>query len=189
MKKILLLILFILFNCKDSNQNFNNLKPSKKPQPTKIKYGKKFFDYNKLDHYHIDREDDSVLDLYENQNKSTLDKFKYEVITGETPNTINDLKFLKFIEKIGYSKKYIDPSNFEILDKIFVEKPEENMTVASCIPIFRDILIFKKNEKVTGMMKICFSCHQYSIFGTKAETKFFGSDNDYEQLWKILSEK
>lgn len=62
------------------------------------------------------------------------------------------------------------------------------MTVAACIPVFRDILIFRKNKKNSGMMKICFGCHQYRILGTNAKTENFGTDNDYSQLWKILNE-
>lgn len=189
MKRLLILVLFVLFNCKDLNQNNNNSQTAKSSLLPEIKYGNKFFEYNQLDYYHTDIKDDRILELYHNQDKSKIDKFKYGIITGEVPDKITDQEFLKFIEKIGYSKKEIDSSNFETLNKIFIEKPEEDRSAASCTPIFRDILIFKKDKKITGIAKICFSCHHYRIVGTNADTKFFGSDNDYRQLWKILNEK
>lgn len=186
MKRLLFLVLLILFNCKEANQNTNNLKIEKPYPSPKIKYGKQFFDYNKLDHYYIDTSDSSILSLYNSQDKSKIDKIKYEVIAGETPNDITDQEFLKFIEKIGYSKSKVDSSKFKALNKIFIEKPEEDMEVRACAPVYRDILIFKKDKKINGIMKICFNCHQYRIFGTNANTKNFGSNTDYFQLKDLL---
>lgn len=186
---------FILFlSCKESTQHTDqDIKPENYGQQTKIKYGKKFFDYNELEYYRIDKEDDEneeyerISDLYKNQHTSKIDAIKHGIIVGEIPSDINDKEFLSHMQEIGYSKKKIDSSNFEKLNKIFVEKPEEDMSVAACIPVFRDILIFKKNSKIKGMVKICFSCHQYRILGTDANTEFFGSDTDYIQLQHILS--
>lgn len=189
MKNLYLLILIVLIGCNDSKHNINDAsKPDNSNKMAEIHYEKKFFDYDEIDYYRIDIPEDSESDLYENMNKSKTDKLKYEVIVNETPNNINDQDFLNYMEDIGYSKKTINPLNFERLNKIFSEKPEEEMTVAKCIPIFRDILIFSKNKKISGMMKICFDCHQYRILGTNAKTENFGTDNDYSQLWKILNE-
>lgn len=85
-----------------------------------------------------------------------------------------------------YFKKKINSTKFEALNKIFIEKPYEEGSARACIPVFRDILIFKKNDKITGMMKICFNCHQYRILGTKANTDNFGSYGDYLLLWDII---
>lgn len=112
---------------------------------------------------------------------------KYGVVIDEIPKDIHDQEFLKDMSRMGYEKKEIDSSNFKYFNKIFVEKPENLMTFAKCIPIYRDILIFKKNKKITRMVKICFSCHQYRIFGAKGNTQNFGSDEDYKKLWSILN--
>jgi len=153
---------------------------------SKIQYGKKFFDYNEIDYYQIETKEDEITELDQNQDKSKIDKLKYNLVIGEAPESINDLDFLNYIDKVGYLKKKINPSKFENINKIFVEKPEEEMVVAACIPVFRDILVFKKNGKVTGIAKICFDCHQYRLIGTNANTENFGSDNDYSQLGSIL---
>lgn len=153
---------------------------------SEIKYGKKFFDYNEIDYYQIETKEDEITELDQNQGKSKIDKLKYDLVIGETPESINDLDFLNYMDKVGYLKKKINPSNFENINKIFVEKPEEEMVVAACVPVFRDILVFKKNGKITGIAKICFSCHQYRMIGTNANTENFGSNNDYSQLGNIL---
>ncbi|MBD3905661.1 hypothetical protein NAL32_14535 [Chryseobacterium sp. Ch-15] len=190
MTKIIPLFLFLaIISCIDKKQS-NTLNDNKKEHQVnslpKTKHGKLFFDYNELDHYYIDTSDSTVLSLYNSQDKSKTDKIRYEVIVGETPNNITDQEFLKFIKKIGYSKNEVDSTKFKALNKIFVEKPEEDMEARACSPVYRDILIFKKDKKVNGIVKICFNCHQYRIFGTNANTQNFGSNTDYFQLKDLL---
>lgn len=193
MNKISALILILLVACTDKKQS-NNLSDTETNQKTninneipKIKYGNIFFQYDAIDYYHIEKEEESVKDLFENHNKSKIDKLKFEVIVNETPDSLQDQEFLNHMDEIGYSKKKINSTKFEALNKIFIEKPYEEGSARACIPVFRDILIFKKNDKITGMMKICFDCHQYRILGTKANTDNFGSYGDYLLLWDIIS--
>lgn len=193
MNKISALILILLVACSDKKDS-NNLSDTETNQKTninnkipKIKYGKKFFEYDAIDYYHLEKEDKSVKSLFENKKKSKIDRLKFEVIVNETPDNPQDQDFLNHMDEIGYSKKKIDSTKFEVLNKIFIEKPYEDGTARACIPVYRDILIFKKNNKITDMMKICFNCHQYRIVGTKANTENFGSDGDYLKLWNILS--
>ncbi|WP_449401287.1 hypothetical protein [Chryseobacterium wanjuense] len=151
-----------------------------------MKYGKKFFEYDQIDYYQIDFHEDQITELDNNQKNSKAGKLKYELIVDETPKDINDLEFLNYMSKIGYLKKKIDKLKFKEIDKIFVEKTASNSYTAACIPVFRDILVFKKHGKVIGVVKICFACHQYRVVGTNANTDNFGSDKDYDQLGKIL---
>ncbi|MCU7615714.1 hypothetical protein NZ698_00770 [Chryseobacterium sp. PBS4-4] len=151
---------------------------------SEIKYYKTFFNYDEIDHYKI--EIDDADDLYFDQNISSIDQLKYKVIYQNTPENIDDLDFLNFLNEIGYLKQKINSTDFNNIDNIFIEKPEEEMMTAGCIAIFRDILVFKKNNEVTGVAKICFSCHKYQIVGTETNTDNFGSNNDYSQLADIL---
>ncbi|CEJ71509.1 hypothetical protein BN1195_03858 [Chryseobacterium oranimense G311] len=186
MKKLFPVVILLFINCKDQKQNITSDPKIEQSVMSEIKYGKKFFDYNEIDYYQIETKEDEITKLDQNQGKSKIDKLKYDLVIGETPESINDLDFLNYMDKVGYLMKKINPSNFENINKIFVEKPEEEMVVAACVPVFRDILVFKKNGKITGIAKICFSCHQYRMIGTNANTENFGSNNDYSQLGNIL---
>ncbi|KMQ62072.1 hypothetical protein ACM40_07100 [Chryseobacterium sp. BLS98] len=186
MKKLFPIVLLLLINCKDQKQNITADPKIEQSVMSEIKYGENFFDYNEIDYYQIETKEGGITELDQNQGKSKIDKLKYDLVIGETPESINDLDFLNYMNKIGYLKKKINPSKFGNINKIFVEKPEEEMMVAACIPVFRDILVFKKSGKVTGIAKICFDCHQYRMIGTDANTENFGSDNDYSQLGNIL---
>ena len=75
------------------------------------------------------------------------------------------------------------------LNNLFREKEIEDVSVTSCEPIYNDILLFKKNSKVTGIVKICFNCWQYEIIGTIANTETFGQGKDNMELKKILYPK
>ncbi|MFP3592845.1 hypothetical protein [Chryseobacterium sp. SIMBA_038] len=185
LKFIIFIVLFFLFcGCKKENISGAN---SKEVIPKEVKYGKTFFDYDQIDYYSINLGEGKIKELYENQDKSKVDKYKYTVTIDETPETITDLDFLNYMEMIGYVKKKIDKSKFPQINKIFVEKTASDGYAAACIPVFRDILIFKKQEKVIGIAKICFSCHQYRIIGTHANKENFGTNNDYEKLEFILN--
>jgi hypothetical protein len=182
-----LIILFLLIHCKEKKQNINtNSRTGTITKVAEIKYGEKFFDYDQIDYYQIETRDDEIKELDENQNKSKVDKLRYGVILDETPENIKDLDFLNYMDKIGYSKKEINDSKFKEIDKIFIEKTVSEGETAACIPVFRDVLVFKKEGKIKGITKICFNCHQYRIIGTNANTENFGSNNDYYQLGSIL---
>ncbi len=184
MKTFLFIISFVLISCKEKTEVHTNSEVSIKK--TEVKYGKKFFEYDQIDYYQIDFQEDQIPELDNNQKKSKAGKLGYGLIVDETPKNINDLEFLNYMNKIGYLKKKIDKSKFKEIDKIFGEKTVSDSYTAACIPVFRDILVFKKHGKVIGVVKICFACHQYHIVGTNANTDNFGSDTDYDQLGKIL---
>jgi hypothetical protein len=148
--------------------------------------GKKYFDYDNIDHYFNNFDENKIGDLYDNKSNTELDSTKFEVITGDIPADLSDLTFINKLESIGYTKKGIDKSSFKNIDEIFTKKISFGRHANACVPIYRDILVFKKNDKVVGVAKICFHCEQNQIVGTMANTENFGQDGDYERLYKII---
>lgn len=169
-----------------------NLTTEKKNEPvdnlksTKQEIGKKFFVYDAIDYYTNDIDESKIGELYDNQSKSEIDSFKMGIILGDIPKSISDLEFIDYLSKIGYKKTQIDKSKFESIDKIFVEKTTTENIATACIYVYRDILIFKKDNKVIGTVKVCFGCMANQINGTTSNTENFGQDGDYERLGKIL---
>ena len=49
--------------------------------------------------------------------------------------------------------------------------------------MYRDILIFKHDQKITGIAKLCFECNQKVIVGS-TNKKF--EEFDFGTLWEIL---
>ena len=185
MKGILILIFItIIFDCCSFSSDKEQSAPIKK-QSEKLK-SKNFFDYDEIDHYSSRYGDMDVEKLYNNQSRSKIDSLKTAVVLGDTPKGISDLSFIVKLESLGYKKNAVDKSKFEEIDKIFMEKSVKQIIMYSCIYVYNDILIFKKQKKVIGTAKICFGCMGNEIKGTNANTENFGQDGDYEKLEKLL---
>ncbi|MFC5980240.1 hypothetical protein [Flavobacterium salmonis] len=187
MKNILLsLIIILVFSCetkrKQESQNVSQANPKKI-------IGKKFFEYDEIDHYFNNYDEDKLSELYDNQSKTEIDSFKMGVILDRIPKDSLDLKFVDKLNEIGYVKTKIPKSKFKGIDSIFIEKSVENPTATGCIYVYRDILIFKKNDVVVGTAKICFGCGASQITGTSAITDNFGQKGDYSILESLLKRK
>jgi len=148
---------------------------------------KPFFDFDELNHYRIEIDENVLLDR-EGSNLTKDEKLQNDLIIMDKPEKISDTSFISKLEKIGFKKSSISNSKFDRINNIFsVKQPKESIAY-SCIAVFRDILVFKKNNKIIGIAKICFSCDQNRIIGTEKETINFGQDGDYSELYKILNE-
>lgn len=170
--------------CNSTTQNKSET--TDKSRSTNKVIGKKFFAYDAIDYYTIDFDESKISDLYDNRSKSEVDSFKLGVILGNIPSSISDLDFIEKLAKIGYKKIQIDKSKYDSIDNVFSEKAVTDYLALSCIKVYRDILIFKKEDKVVGTVKVCFDCWANQIKGTIANTENFGQDGDYDKLKKIL---
>ena len=168
----------MIWSCNSKSELLNN--------STDIKIGEKFFDYDEIEYYSTNIDEEKIGKLLDNQTKSEIDSIKMGVILDDIPNSISDLSFIENLERIGYKKSKVDKSKFNDIDKIFVEKSVKEITATLCIYVYRDILIFKKEGKVVGTAKICFDCLAHQIKGTKVNTDNFGQDGDYGKLATIL---
>ena len=189
-KYIFLIGFLIIISCNSSKQetdknsleteNFINNNLNSHP-------GNPFFTFDAIDYYKNDIDENTAMNLSNLQNNSEFDKFKYDLIVGETPNNINNNNFTDNIIKVGFKKTEIESKDFQSITQLFSESPERDGLYFACIPIFRDILVFKKNEKVIGVAKICFGCNRNKIIASKANTSNFGQGKDYELLSLILN--
>jgi hypothetical protein len=186
--KLFILIFFYIatIGCKTEIKNPNNIKENIAQKTKQTEKGNVFFDFDEVDFYNIDFDEGRSIELIRNREKSNVDKLKYEIILGETPENIGDTAFVKQIKDIGFVYKKIENDKFKSINKVFVEKNISDDYAFACAPVYRDILIFKKKGEIIGIAKICFSCQQNIIIGTKANTINFGHNGDYGRLRRIL---
>lgn len=194
---LLVTILLTITSCNTSSKKAkeeNDIENSKTEQnessinseQIKKMTGKVFFDYDEIEYYFCNYEESKIGDLYDNQSKSELDSLKMGVILGHIPKSITDLNFINSLSKIGYKGKSVEKSKFAEINQIFKEKEVKENIATACIYVYRDILIFKKQNKIVGTAKICFGCMANEIQGTTANTDNFGQDGDYDKLENIL---
>ena len=142
-----LFIFLIFFSCKQ--KQLEKIPETNNPiQNTKVEYGKNFFDFDEVDYYSTQITEDDAMKLLDNQT-SKIEKQKYNVIMNdEYPKSLNEMGFIKNLNEIGFKKTKIETEKFSDLNQIFVEKSEQDGIVFSCIPVFRDLLVFKKKNKI-----------------------------------------
>lgn len=146
---------------------------------------KEYFDFDQVDHYSIKIDDTEIFELNDNPS-SKLDFLKNEIISSDAPQDISDLHFIDKLEEMGFKKSLVNTSKFKSIRTIFTDKSTLFNETSRCEPVYRDILIFKKQNKVIGTAKLCFDCMKSQIHGTTANTKNFGQDGDFEKLEVIL---
>lgn len=146
----------------------------------------KFFNYDEVIHYHNPIDDSAIDAVFDARSGSAMDALKKAVLTDDFPKTINDTAFIYQLNKIGYQEKILDRSLFGELDQIFAEKQVISPEATSCIYVYRDILVFRKQGKVIGIAKVCLGCMAHIIRGAHGNTDNFGQDGDYLRLYRLL---
>ncbi|MEG1669128.1 hypothetical protein [Chryseobacterium sp.] len=152
-----------------------------------------FYDFDQVDYYSIDISDQNISKIeyqrkknsYEYKKISKKDSLFLSILRNNYPEKIEE-DFPEKIIKYGFKKNDIDKKLYPEINNIFSEKNCSDNLESLCIPIFRDILIFSKKNKIIGIAKICYSCHLATIIGTEKSIRNFGSCGDFIKLEKIM---
>lgn len=91
-----------------------------------------------------------------------------------------------YLDSLGFEKKIIPVSKHEVINEIFREKIDIDLTTVTCLPVYRDIYVFKRGGQLAGVARLCYDCWQSSFYGTRADTECFGTDGEFEKLHKIV---
>ncbi len=168
MKKIILFLFFvIIFGCK-KEPIYNN--------------------YDEITHYSITDEEIFKFD--------TLNKFKSIIGLGD----YQEMDFNKFEEELisfEFKKNEIKGNKIKQVDSIISNKIYHgSIDLTACTPIYRDIIILRKNKKIVSILKICFSCNMIANYGDEIKNNFNEKDiesdeyfNNFNKFEKTLTSK
>lgn len=168
MKKIILLFFFvIIFGCK-KEPIYNN--------------------YDEITHYSITDEEIFKFD--------TINEFKSIIGLGNYQKMDFD-KFEDELTSFTFKKNIITGNKIKQVDSIISNKIYHGpLNISACTPIYRDILILKKKNKIVSILKICFSCNMIANYGDEIKNNFNEKDiesddyfNNYINLQKTLTKK
>ena len=177
MKQILVIVLIALISCDKKSSENKNL-------------NKKYFEFDKIEHYHTNLSIDSIVKS-RSFPKTKKDFALLQIVDGNVPVNLNDTLFISNMKILQFEKQEINRKLHSKISNIFTERKSQSLVAldaASCITNFRDILIFRKSNKIIGVVKLCFTCDQYSIIGSKTNTTSFGERDEFKNLKEILVE-
>lgn len=145
-----------------------------------------YFTFDKIDYYHIETEQELLIKLSEGEiYLSKKEKILQQILLGNVPVTLADTSIIKELINVGFKFKNVP---IKKLKPFFIVKKDTLAFTSSCRPIYRDILVFQKNNKISGLIKICFDCEKHQIIGASASTLGFGQSGDHLALKKLLQE-
>lgn len=188
-----LLLIFLAISCKkeesSSHESMDDFYRYMEDINKKITQSKPFFDFDEVIHYEFPISAQEYEDLILADTLSEKGKLLSIVFHDACPVTQEEkIKFKEILESVDKEMSTINSKYYEELNRVFSEKKCDDMRINSCAPIYRDIFIFKKNKKETGIAKICFECQLFSISNKEAITDCFNQNGELSRLKKIISE-
>lgn len=166
----IVLLFFLILSCKSNEE-------------------KAFFDFDSVEYYSLNKNKEE--EMGENNSKSIDNGIFDKIFFDNYPEKLNNAVFNKTINSDGFTKFKLSQKDVAYLrSDIFLEKPSLNIleNVYACSPQYRDILVFKKNNEISGIAKICLSCRQFYLISSKKEiqTENFGTEEEYKSLEKLF---
>jgi len=164
---ILLLSLFLIMSC----QSVDN-RPSI------------FSKSDEINFYRVKEESENLLGKDSIEVPKVFTELLFDTEPQELPNS-NELQYLeKYYQKIPLNSVYTEKIT-EIFNDAGFPINKASFGVSSiCAPVYRDILVFKKEGKVTAYAKICLSC--YKNYVVLENNHFENFQINYEDLHKLL---
>jgi hypothetical protein len=142
-----------------------------------------FNDYKQVLHFkYIISKTDANNYLY---SKGEKKKEYPDCLTDRLPQKL-DANLAEKLFHEGFIRNKIKKKEFQNLDQIFSYRNTDQAPVAECLPIYRDILIFRNKKEVKGIVQICFDCSQFMFIGSNVETFGFGQEGEPAQLKALL---
>lgn len=181
MKKVIFIITaIVLLSCNNSKKSdVDNEKVLKKEL-------RPFFDSDQISHYYLDISDDNFFKLIRKENKTEKEKELINIYIHTFPDNIPKVDFEKILLNHNYKKSNLSSKDEKNIENIFSEKDSLKNDACACIAEYKDVFIFKKNERTVGIAKICFKNARFQIIGSKINTEGFGLINELERLESIV---
>jgi len=147
-----------------------------------------YFYFDALTHYVIKTNETELEELEFKQKPNETDILLSSILfKNELPNKLSSVAFIKALPQLGFQKKAISAKHFYAINELFKERDNQNIEEPYCGAVYRDVLVFYKERKITGIVKLCFSCGHHYIFGTKKNTSNFAQKGNFKKIQQLLN--
>jgi len=174
MKKALLIIVPIIAIAVVGVALYNN-------KESKLEY---YYDFDEIIHYKTNIDESDLMDIRHKQIKTTKDSMMLTMAWDYYRFPLN--RAVAYLDSIDFKKQLIPVSKHRALKEIFKEKTTELDWGTACESVYRNIYVFKKNGKISGIAKLSYECGKSDIIGTDAYTFSFGQHDEFEELQELV---
>ena len=133
------------------------------------------FEFDNATHYRLELPDSILGDayrLYFNDNENTVKqdaRFNRSALAIALDNFMSKLsernKISELVES-GFIENEISKNKLGTLDSAFCHINIEPTEIPACEPVYRDLIVLEKDQKIIGWVKICFDCGMSEITGS-----------------------
>lgn len=169
------LLTILLFSCNENKKTSGN-------------HDQPFFYFDQIEYYHADISKKDLQTIEMKEEKTRKEQALLQILTGNIPVSIKDTLFIKNMEILGFEKDTINNQLNSKISHLFSFREIVNPVPAACNSEFRDILIFRRNNKIIGIAKISFECLRHQMIGERYNDSNFGQSGEYNELEKILNQ-
>ena len=142
------------------------------------------FNFDEIEHYSTENKCLIFSSIskkhYENLNEN--EKKYLKILESNYPIKITDTLFVSELENLNFKKVTIEEININKFKEIFSSEFCNEMAKNACSPMYRDIYVFKKNNKIVGIAKICFECQIIYFISKNYSWQRFGECESFRKI-------
>lgn len=140
------------------------------------------FNFDAVTHYHFkDLKEEA---LFSDAEATASNRVLNRIATEDNTFSLADTLLFSQIEAVGFQKEELPRAKVHQLS-LYLNKEHHQKIVNECLPVYRDILLLKKHNKITHILKVCFECLQTTSISKDASKKIDLSNYPYfERLLK-----
>ena len=148
------------------------------------KKSKYYFDFDEVVHYKTYIDEGDLFGIRQKPVKTTKDSMMLTMAWNYYKIPLN--RAVTYLDSIDFKKQEISSSKYPEIKEIFKEDNQVYESPYTCEPVYRNIYVFKKNGKISGLARICNHCGKSLFTGTNADTRNFGSEDEYKKLEELV---
>lgn len=173
----------MLFSCKQKNINQEETEKQEivEKELTTEEIVKQYIpasnhlEFDEIIHYHNEKLDEGQQLAGDELPTATNDEKLFNEMGFSREITMSDSSKIKDLTRIGYEKHIVESRYFPTIKTLIHPEVDEYLSEeTTCTHVYRDILVFKHQNKTVALIKWCFSCGDIVI------TRITGKNIDLE---------
>lgn len=120
--------------------------------------------------------------LDEKPTVSVLDSLLSQILCGQL-NLLEHKEMIDQLHALGFAKKVLNLATTISIDSLLINATGAYILPRKCLPVYRDILMFKKDNHPVAVVYFCFSCHSILFYSNSVDVI---NDINEEELTAIM---